>query len=93
MSKANIMSQIFINILIFFIPIGATFAHFKVFQNSLDPGNIRDSSAGAILKEHGGTENNPTILEAFTLCIRFQLKVLGTGGFHQRGMVVNIGDM
>ena len=87
------MHHILINIFIILITLGATFAQFKVFQNSLDPGNFGDSSAGAILKQRGGNEDIPPLLEAFTLCIRFQLKVLGGGGFGERAMVVNIGDM
>ena len=67
--------------------------HFKVFKNSLDPGNFGDSSAGAILEESGGDEGIHTVLDAFTLCLRFQLKVLGSRNHGDRGMVANIGDM
>ena len=69
-----------------------TFAQFKVLQNTLDPGNFGDS-AGAILQDPGSADRIPTTLEAFSLCIRFQLKVLGSRGFSERAMLVNIGDM
>ena len=78
---------------IVFICTPAIAASFKVFQNSLDPGNFGDSSAGAILEESGGDEGIQTILDAFTLCLRFQLKVLGSRNHGDRGMVANIGDM
>ena len=72
-----------------------TSAQFKVFQNTLDPGDFGDFGAGAILDEPGGDTGIPadSVLDAFTLCIRFQLKVLGNRNFGDRGMVMNIGDM
>ena len=87
------MSQIVIQLVTILVSFGAALAQFKVFQNSLDPGDFGDSSAGAILEEPGGNDRIPAILEALTICMRFQLKVLGGGGFGDRGMVANIGDM
>ena len=79
-----------------FLTITATvcnaFAQFKVLQNTLDPGNFGDS-AGAILQDPGGAKGIPNVLEAFSLCIRFRLKVLGSRGYGERAMLVNIGDM
>ena len=87
------MAQTFICLLFILTCVGATFAQFKVFQNSFDPGDFGDLAAGAILVEPGGDEGIPAILDAFTLCIRFQLKVLGSRNHGDRGMVANIGDM
>ena len=87
------MSHIIVQLVIVLASIHATFAQFKVFQNSLDPGDFGDSSAGAILEEPGGDDGIPAILDGFTLCMRFQLKVLGSRTFGERGMVANIGDM
>ena len=87
------MSQIVIQLVTILVSFGAALAQFKVFQNSLDPGSFGDSSAGAILEEPGGDDGIPAILDGFTLCMRFQLKVLGSRTFGERGMVANIGDM
>ena len=80
-------------LLIFITSVGAANKQFKVFQNSLDPGDFGDSAAGAILNESGQEGVMPAVLDDFTLCIRFQLKVLGSKAFSERGMLVNIGDM
>lgn len=87
------MVQPILNLLIISIPFGATWAQFKVFQNSLNPANFGDSAAGAILDEPGGDEGIPALLDAFTLCIRFQLKVFGSKKHKSRGNVAIIGDM
>ena len=86
-------TTLWVIVIIFFVD--ATSAQFKVFQNTLDPGNFGDFGAGAILDEPGGDTGiaEDSVLDAFTLCIRFQLKVLGNRNFGDRGMVMNIGDM
>ena len=87
------MAKITFLLLIFIISVGASSKQFMVFQNSLDPGDFGNSAAGAILNESGQEGVIPPVLDAFTLCMRFQLKVLGSKGFSERGMLVNIGDM
>lgn len=78
-------------VIIFLIDV--TNAQFKVFQNNLDPGEFGDFGAGAILDEPGGYKVTSAVLDAFTLCLRFKLKVLGNRDYGDRGMVFNIGDM
>ena len=73
--------------------VGVSQADFMVFENTLDPGSFGHSASGAILVDPGQTEEISVILDTFTLCIRFQLKVLGSRNHEDRGMVANIGDM
>ena len=87
------MATIVFFLLISIISVGASSEQFMVFQNSLDPGDFGNSAAGAILDESGQEGVIQAVLDAFTLCMRFQLKVLGSKGFGERGMLVNIGDM
>ena len=87
------MAQTTLRLLFFTLSACAASKLIKVLQNSLDPGDFGDSEAGAILSEPGEVIGIQAILDAFTLCMRFQLKVLGSKGFHERAMLVNIGDM
>ena len=86
------MFQTILHLLVI-LSVCAASKQFKVLQNLINPGDFGDSKAGAILSEPGEEKGIPAILDAFTLCMRFQLKVLGSRGFGDRGMMVNIGDM
>ena len=68
-------------------------SQFKALHNLIDPSDFGVTSVGAILEESGSDDGIPSVLEAFTICVRFQLKVLGTKGYNDRGMVANIGDL
>ena len=65
--------------------------NFEILQNMIDPGKF-GQVGGAVLQNPGSDENLPETLDSFTICLRFQLKILGSKEFIDRGMVANIGD-
>ena len=89
-------SRILITLVIIAIPVSTSAQlnnQFKALHNLIDPSDFGVTSVGAILEESGSDDGIPSVLEAFTICVRFQLKVLGSDGYNDRGMVANIGDM
>ena len=94
--KRDMSLQIFTTLVIIAIPVSTLAqlnSQFKALQNLMDPGDFGVTSVGAILEESGSDVGMPSVLEAFTICLRFQLKVLGSKGYSDRGMVANIGDL
>ena len=86
--------RIFITLVIIAVSTSAQLNNqFKALHNLIDPSDFGVTSVGAILEESGSDDAIPSVLEAFTICVRFQLKVLGTKGYNDRGMVANIGDL
>ena len=84
-----------IKALLFFVLLGGIWAQendkFNVLHNMIDPGKF-GQVGGAVLQDPGSDDDLPEMLESFTVCLRFQLKILGSKQFSDRGMVVNIGD-
>ena len=67
------------------------YGDFVTLENSIDPGTLGQTGS-AILEKSGGHDGINETLSAFTICVRFKFKTLGSPEFPQRGRIVTIGD-